>query len=424
MGSQPDADRADASPIVLPGAGREETKAVEESGWPQLDTGLLGGVDTVTRTDLRAMQRAPYMLHARGGELSQVPVEKSRLPRDPEGHNQALSLSLASDGTVYVCQPTTVSKSTDGGRTWTAHPISQGGRARVLSDGIFIEVSMDVGIGTAGPAEVSVSSDEGRTWEKLAEIEIDLPVAHSALYIDRGPERLPDDTLLWTVEARGVQYAGGDRGEYEARYVSGGEYLFSYRSTDSGRTWGDPEPMQAWGSEGGTAQLPSGRLLAAVRFQPVVNVDPPLPKKMIWLTESGDGGQTWENARQLTTVFGQCYGFPTALSDGTVVVIHDSRYGPGGARIPDIPLHEKIPSPGVPSGRAMISRDEGQTWEDEVYYTHFGDSASGYNESVVLEDGTVLSVVGTTDYREAATQWDSATGRSDLTAIRWRPVSA
>ena len=397
---------------------------MDEHGEPRLKTGLLGGVDTITRADLRAMRTAPYILHARRGELTKVPVEKSLLPRDPKGHHQALSLSLASDGTAYVSQPSTMSKSTDGGRTWKAHPISQGEQAKILSDGTLIAVSIDTGNGARGPAEVSASSDEGRTWEKLAEIEIDLPVAHNALYSDRGPERLPDDTLLWTVEARDVQYAGGDRGEYEARFVSGGEYLFSYRSIDGGRTWGGPVPMQAWASEGGTTQLPSGRLLVTVRYQPLIAVDPPLANKVIWLAESGDGGQTWENARQLTTVRGQCYGFPTALSDGTVVVIHDSRYGPGGVRIPDIPLNDKIPSPGVPSARARISRDEGRTWEDEVYYTHYGDPISGYSQSVVLEDGTILTIAGTCDHPPAATDWGAALGNSDLTAIRWRPVEA
>ena len=58
-----------------------------------------------------------------------------------------------------------------------------------------------------------------------------------------------------------------------------------------------------------------------------------------------------QNLRQLTTVFRQTRGVPVALKDGTVIVIHDTRYGPGPA-----------------GSRAMISRDEGKTWEDEVYY--------------------------------------------------------
>ena len=243
----------------------------------------------------------------------------------------------------------------------------------------------------------------------------------------------PNDTLLWVVGARDVQYAGGDRGEYDARYVLGAQYLFVYRSIDGGRTWEGPWPMQDWGSEGGTIQLPSGRLLATVRYgRPLLPTDPPdliertggmdRPYKHVRLNEPGDGGRTWENLRLLTTVFGQCYAFPAALSDGTVAVIHDSRYGPGRLRPLAFPLNEKVPSPGVPSGRAMISRDEGRTWEDEVYYTHYGDSDSGYSQSAVLDDGTILTIAGTSDYPDAAFRPDGAVGRSDLTAIRWRPV--
>ncbi len=88
-----------------------------------------------------------------------------------------------------------------------------------------------------------------------------------------------------------------------------------------------------------------------------------------------------------------------------MVVIHDTRYGPG-----------------LPSGRAMISRDEGKTWQDEVYYTHYGKAVSGYTESVVLADGVILTIAGTSDHPDARYSWDAAVGQSDLTAIRWKPV--
>jgi len=107
------------------------------------------------------------------------------------------------------------------------------------------------------------------------------------------------------------------------------------------------------------------------------------PYKHVFLVDSDDEGRSWQNFRQLTTVFGQCYGYPAALSDGTVVVIHDTRYGPG-----------------PPSGRAMISYDEGETWEDEVYYLCEG---GAYSASVVLEGDVILTIVGET-------------------AIRWKPV--
>ena len=144
--------------------------------------------------------------------------------------------------------------------------------------------------------------------------------------------------------------------------------------------------------------MPSGKLLAALRSGPgyagkeaatrmreegvvIENVH-----KMLFLSDSDDQGRTWQNFRQLCTVLGQCYGFPAALSDGTVVVTHDSRYGP-------------YPS----SCRAMISYDEGQTWEDEAYFV----AATLGAQSVVVEDDVILTI--------------AVTG-GGLTAIRWKPL--
>ena len=99
----------------------------------------------------------------------------------------------------------------------------------------------------------------------------------------------------------------------------------------------------------------------------------------------------WTDFRQLTTTFGQCYGVPAALPDGTVVVVHSTPYGPGSR-----------------GSRAMISRDEGRTWQDETYYLTFSEP-SGYNHSLALTDGTILTVAARND-------------TEPLTAIRWRPV--
>ena len=130
-----------------------------------------------------------------------------------------------------------------------------------------------------------------------------------------------------------------------------------------------------------------------------------MPFKHVFLADSDDEGQTWNNFRQLTTAYGQAYGFPVALDDGMVVVIHDTRYGPG-----------------TKGGRAMISRDEGKTWQDEAYYTHYGKSNSGYSQSVALKDGVILTIAGTSDHGPCGWKYSECVGRSDLSAIRWKPV--
>ena len=78
------------------------------------------------------------------------------------------------------------------------------------------------------------------------------------------------------------------------------------------------------------------------------------------------------------------------------------------------------------SGVAMISHDEAQTWEDEAYYIYapgvVGKAGNiGYSQSVVLEGGLILTIAGTTDTAGRASA-SANIGRSDLTAIRWKPL--
>tara|TARA_Y100001934_G_C11797105_1_gene515423 strand:- start:95 stop:556 length:462 start_codon:yes stop_codon:yes gene_type:complete len=125
--------------------------------------------------------------------------------------------------------------------------------------------------------------------------------------------------------------------------------------------------------------------------------------KNLFVMDSDDEGQTWNTPRLLTTVYGQTFGYPAALSDGTVVVIHDTRYGPGPA-----------------GSRAMVSRDEGKTWEDEVYYLDFTRFTGSYTASVVLPGDTILTIAGSS---QAGNTWELVNGATDLLAIRWKPVT-
>ena len=193
-----------------------------------------------------------------------------------------------------------------------------------------------------------------------------------------------------------------------------------YRSTDDGRTWQGPIKGSESAAEGGITMLPSGRLLASIRFQrPLLPTESAYMRKVAgtaiagtgqgfkhhFLMDSDDGGLTWGNLRPLTTVFGQCYGYPAAQSDGTVVVVHDARY----------PRE-------IDAARAMVSHDEGETWEDEVYYMYFGEGGTSYSRSVVLSDDTILTVGGTSTSVETRGSWHAAIGNSYLTAIRWKPL--
>jgi len=372
----------------------------------QLHTECLGGFPTVD--ELLAMQEGDYLLRMRDGKLTKVPAEKSRLPFDPKFHPQGGMVYRARDDLIYAAQTTVLSKSTDRGRTWTTLPDGAQRRpSQVLRDGTFIRVDVATGEGQTDPATVYHSTDEGRTWQKTTEIPIEVPGGYKMRYRHWTMTKLSDETLFFCVDLRDEEY-GGDR------FLTAGTVLTGYRSTDGGKTWQGPIRICEWAAEGGMVRLPSGRLLASVRYQgrPLLPDDPPAlialagaGFKHHFLVESDDEGFTWKNLRPLTTVRGQCYGYPAVQSDGTVVVIHDTRYGPG----PD-------------AARAMISHDEGKIWQDEVYYMFFGKGLTGYSRSVVLDDDTILTVGGTSTDPRAKQIWEGAIGNSHLIAIRWKPV--
>ena len=93
-----------------------ETCGAESQPKP-LQTGTLGGVPNPDDATLKAMHAGSYILHARGGKLTNVPVEKIKLPgRLGEGGGAPI---LGPDGAVYVHRRSIMCKSTDGGRTWS-----------------------------------------------------------------------------------------------------------------------------------------------------------------------------------------------------------------------------------------------------------------------------------------------------------------
>ena len=426
--------------VIVVSARAKGAKTLQVQNVPLLKAGFPGGVERLVMADLMAMQKGSYILHVRDGKVTKVPAEKSILPSAPRAwSSQGIVVSKADDDTVYVRQDKIMCKSTDGGRTWTSHPdpsVDQS-RFQVLSDGSLISVFATHGPGNTGPAAVHLSRDEGRTWEKIAEIPIQVPgFEYTNRYLTWPIYRLPDDTLLWGIQLRndvhhvkGRCYGPNGTFTYEKGWVAGNSIVFLYRSSDGGRTWEGPFKTHDWTSEGGMTILPSGKLLATIRHQRCLLPSDPRNLtqqvdefsggivmrpthtqvyKHVFLIESADRGKTWTNLRMLTRAKGQCYGFPVSLGGGTVVVIHTSPYAYARPRSflkpPQIEPQQKLISPGVPSARAVISHDEGRTWEDEAYYVYFG-KLSGYNQSVVMKDGTILTIAALDDKQKVAIRW-------------------
>lgn len=385
------------------------------------DTSALGGVPVPSDEEHEAMQRGQYILRAHRGSLTKVPVEKIVLENDPRGHPQVQRMLKGPGEVLYIFGGSLMYKSEDGGRSWSSSATGapQDPYLQVMADGSFVLVR-HYDAGQADGLSVDISTDEGRSWKNISRLSFRMDVPVAALHM---LHRLEDDTLLCGVTTPLLKTGKGeiswlteDTTDVQS-YVSGSNSLYIYRSFDRGRTWSDPIFVTHWGTEGGMASRPgSNRVVMVARFQrPLLPGDPPelTPTgahsdsyKNTCFHTSDDKGLTWSPPRLLTTLYGQCFGFPVMQNNGTVVVVHDTRYGPG---------------PAGGNGRAMISRDEGKTWEDETYYMYYGTAITNYSQSVVLSDDTIVTVGGASDHPPGRYEYHACYGYADQTVIRWRP---
>jgi len=125
---------------------------------PRLKTGVMGGVKIPSDQELAAMNSGQYILHARGGKLTNVPVEKVKLPG--KLGEEGTPIAMGPDGAVYAIRHTIMCKSTDGGRTWQSykHAPELNGFFQILADGTLTCVTQDL--------HVWASKDEGRTCKQ------------------------------------------------------------------------------------------------------------------------------------------------------------------------------------------------------------------------------------------------------------------
>ncbi len=252
------------------------------------------------------------------------------------------------------------------------------------------------------------SDNDGKTWEQIGKIDITSFKKADSWSMTR----LEDGTLLLPIQSSEARIS-----EDWSTVISGKNTLYASRSKDGGRTFPYRSILGDWCSvETNIAALPSSKLLVVIRYQrPRLPGNPPdlfertgtatfrslFPYKHVFLADSADDGLTWRNLRQLTTVFGQCFGSAVGLSEDRVVVVHDHRY----------PRE-------LASGRAMVSLDGGQTWEDEVYYLCHG-SAASYAFTITLNGEEMLIFVGS---YTGPLEKKLMIGKTRFVLIRWRLV--
>ncbi|GAA2627664.1 sialidase family protein [Paractinoplanes durhamensis] len=157
-----------------------------------------------------------------------------------------------------------------------------------------------------GRIAVVASDDDGRTWSE-PQVVVDGP------HDDRDPKLavLADGTILlsyfvleWTSEREHKNHGVQVR-----------------RSTDEGRTWGDPVLVGSlwWASHGAAVELPGGDLLL-----PVYNRPPGERWHRAVVVRSTDGGHTWPASSEVALATGTTFHFqePTlTVLDGQLVAL-------------------------------------------------------------------------------------------------------
>jgi hypothetical protein len=129
---------------------------------------------------------------------------------------------------------------------------------------------------------VTRSADGGKTWSAPEAVDVS-EIGWGSPY--GRMLTLDDGTMLMNVYGGPVRKAGEKANERE-------DHSYLFRSADNGKTWTRFSEIGGKGfNETGIVKLPSGDLLAAMRSEPAGEV---------WLTASKDGGKSWSEARKIT----------------------------------------------------------------------------------------------------------------------------
>ena len=270
-------------------------------------------------------------------------------------------------------------RSEDGGKTWSEPAVivdsqwdDRNAGVGVMSDGTVVmayaeastydeEGKWDTGRGKYALYYV-YSTDHGRTWSD--KIPLCPEVFHSGSPYGR-IIALRDGTALMQVYT--------SHRSLLAPVSAEGRHTGIVRSTDNGRTWGDWSLVAVGFNEIALAELPDGRLVAAMRSE----------RADMAVCGSADKGRTWTKPRPLTKV-NQHPADLCLLQSGALLMTYGCRLEPKGVQ-------------------AILSDDAGRTWsfDRRVFLAWKAlNRDCGYPSAMQLDDGTIVMLyyaVGTSD---------------------------
>jgi len=358
----------------------------------------------------------------REGEVSYLPARRFDIGALHGGASGSCRyVRRTKNGDLYMTGPglgMRMFRSTDGGMNWSSTPydlgmerfnldrapIEQGspemgwiGAFTILHDDTFLMNIMPSNHQRNTESYLARSQDYGKHWA-VERMELPLSPHKSVAAGNSDMVELADGTILLTMDC--FFYTNEDRDTVPVECA--GVYAHVLRSNDGGRTWPEKNIVAIDGAEVHLLELPSGKLLAAIRKQRNTRLpgdpaditvvmrangyDPeytgyeePIEEgtafvKSVFVSESTDGGRTWVNERRVTG-YEQCSGELTLLADGeTLVLQYDYRYD------------DRFAHAGV---RAKVSYDIGETWEPEEYILGEGENYPG---SIATEDGGLITV--------------------------------
>lgn len=170
-------------------------------------------------------------------------------------------------------------------------------------------------------------------------------------------------------------------------------------SDDGGKTWTSPEPISDFSGVGRVVTdyskvttAPSGDILllgyAYYRDDPTLPIGNPenggLLDDFVYFSVSKDGGKTFSIPKEI-----ECSWGPHVEASAPLTVLKDGSFITPITGFPD--WEGKDHGPMV--GRALRSRDGGESWSDEVVSMDFGKAVTCYEQRMCqLESGTIISI--------------------------------